>query len=46
MESCDACWQFKKDVVLRIDPYQAEIHDYEVWRWLCDNCYDDLRMEI
>ena len=42
---CEDCGTVR-NVHYRIDPYNYEINDKIVYRWLCDNCYNDRKDEI
>lgn len=35
---CEGCEWESPDVQYQIDPYAAEIHGVEIWRWMCDHC--------
>lgn len=35
---CEICKQDKPDVQLRIDPFDWEVNDVEVERYLCEEC--------
>lgn len=41
---CDICGCECADYL--IDPYMQDMHDTEVWRWLCADCYRDLLYDI
>lgn len=35
---CESCEKIK-EVYLCIDPFVAEIHNQDVWMFLCEECY-------
>lgn len=43
---CDMCGGKSIDVSERDDPYQADVHDVFVKRYLCDFCYNELVSDI
>ena len=43
---CAECETVKDTVHKRLDPWEFEMNDREVWRWLCDDCYTDLAEEV
>jgi hypothetical protein len=43
---CDMCDEDKDDVVETTDPFYSDVYDETVERSLCDDCYEDRRMEI
>ena len=43
---CEICGKHKGDTKWSIDPYQADVNNEEIYRWLCDECYRDLTWEI
>lgn len=43
---CSDCGQFKADVKVVEDPYAAEIDDRHVSIKVCNDCYDQLLLEI
>lgn len=43
---CYYCNRRRNDVILRVDPFVAEIHDKERKHYMCNECYDDLCDEI
>ena len=46
MDKCDYCNKYKEDVKYVLDPYAAEIHDEEMFIYLCDDCYQEFLEEI
>ena len=45
-DMCFRCEQRKKDVRLRIDPYDKEINDEENKKLICDECEAELIQDI
>jgi hypothetical protein len=43
---CDICRKAKPDVNYRIDPYNADVNDDEVWMYLCDDCYSERAADV
>lgn len=43
---CSRCKEVKSDVSMRVNPFQAEIHDDFSKRLYCDECIGDLAEEI
>ena len=43
---CKYCKKSKDDVSLRVNPYYAEIHNEEIEEYMCDDCYNDVAMDI
>jgi hypothetical protein len=44
--TCDMCDQDKDDVLEINDPFYSDVYDEVVVRCLCDDCYEERRMEI
>lgn len=45
-EYCQECGLKKDDVGLVEDPFQRDVHQEQVMRYLCDDCYDKLVEDI
>lgn len=45
-DRCDDCGMIGEDVILRVDPYAEDILGIINYRFLCDNCYDNLLNDI
>jgi rRNA maturation endonuclease Nob1 len=43
---CEKCGKDKPDVEYVEDPYDKEIEDVSNWKYLCDNCYDEISWDI
>jgi hypothetical protein len=43
---CVRCDKVKKDVKRRLDPFDFDVHDKKVLRWLCDDCEKELADEV
>jgi hypothetical protein len=43
---CKHCSRRRNDVVLRVNPFDAEIYNKENKEYICNECYDDLCNEI
>ena len=43
---CEVCHKKKKDVGACIDPYEEEIYNKIIPRVLCQECYDNLGLDI
>jgi hypothetical protein len=43
---CDHCGKEKDDVEYCVDPYEFEINEELVERYLCEDCYDSLTEDI
>lgn len=46
---CSCCRVSKTEdpsVSYRLDPYDLDINDKRVWKWLCDNCDNEIAQDI
>lgn len=46
MNKCDSCGKRKRDVQWIIDPFQEDVYNAVVWRWLCGDCEQKLCDDI
>lgn len=44
--TCERCGKEKADVRWRLDPYDQDVNNKEVWEFLCDDCECDLMDDI
>ncbi len=40
------CGDHEGEVEFVIDPYDEDVNNTEVWRWLCAKCYEHHVMDI
>ena len=43
---CAVCGEIKTDVTYRVDPFQEDVYNEIVYRWLCDDCDYELYLDI
>lgn len=43
---CDECEKPKETATFRIDPYDADVFNREVYRMLCDDCEREARLSV
>ena len=43
---CDSCEKHKESASFRIDPFNADVFNREVYRMLCDDCEQELRLDV
>jgi hypothetical protein len=43
---CNECGKRKQDVELRVDPYDMDVNNVEVERWMCSSCYAERAADV
>jgi hypothetical protein len=43
---CEYCGEWKHGVEYTINPFLQEIHGEQEWLWLCEDCVNELLMDI
>ena len=43
---CGSCHEDKEDTRYVIDPHTQDVHNREVWVYLCDACYKEACADI
>jgi len=43
---CEECEEFKLDVMYRMDPYNADVHDHIIMKNMCSECHQSASEDI
>lgn len=44
--TCGSCAKSAANVSWRIDPYMDEVYEEIMYRWLCDDCWQERKDEV